>query len=337
MTPTWNDLDNRRSRWVTIMGRLKPGVTADAAEVQLNVVYKQVNEQEIQALTDVSDAFRQRFVTKHLEVLTPAAASPTCGTVLDAARRAHVHGRGRAADCLRQRRQPAARPLDVAAERNCRSPCARRRSWPDRPATPHRKPVLAGAGGIVGLALAMWTGRLLLAALPGDPATQTLGQSGCCESSASRSARRSSLRSSLASVRRSRRHGPAVVTALKDEAGSVVGGGRQARVRRGLVVGQVALSMLLLAGAGLFARSLFNLRRRRRLSSREPADLLDRSDAERLRCGADAVASSSRPRMRWPPFPACAARRCRRLVPSLGTSGAGPSRSTAINRRKTRT
>jgi hypothetical protein len=53
---------------------------------------------------------------------------------------------------------------------------------------------------------------------------------------------------------------PAVVTALKDEAGSVVGGGKQARARRVLVVAQVALSMLLLSGAGLFARSLFNVR-----------------------------------------------------------------------------
>ncbi len=51
-----------------------------------------------------------------------------------------------------------------------------------------------------------------------------------------------------------------VSSALKEESGSVAGGGRQARLRRLLVVGQVGLSMLLLAGAGLFARSLLNLK-----------------------------------------------------------------------------
>ena len=30
MTPTWNDLDNRRSRWLTVMARLKPGVSRHA-------------------------------------------------------------------------------------------------------------------------------------------------------------------------------------------------------------------------------------------------------------------------------------------------------------------
>jgi predicted permease len=51
-----------------------------------------------------------------------------------------------------------------------------------------------------------------------------------------------------------------VTSAVKEDSGSVAGGGRQARLRRLLVVGQVALSMLLLAGAGLFARSLYNLK-----------------------------------------------------------------------------
>ena len=48
--------------------------------------------------------------------------------------------------------------------------------------------------------------------------------------------------------------------ALKSEATSVVGGTGHFRLRKGLVVAQVALSLLLLIGAGLFTRSLMNLR-----------------------------------------------------------------------------
>jgi predicted permease len=55
------------------------------------------------------------------------------------------------------------------------------------------------------------------------------------------------------------RSAAALTMALK-ETGRVAGGGRQAGFRKALVIGQVALSMLLLAGAGLFARSLHNLR-----------------------------------------------------------------------------
>ena len=53
---------------------------------------------------------------------------------------------------------------------------------------------------------------------------------------------------------------PALTSTLKDEAGGVVGGTGHARFRKGLVVAQVGLSVLLLAGAGLFARSLYNLK-----------------------------------------------------------------------------
>src|SRR5437879_7289164 len=52
---------------------------------------------------------------------------------------------------------------------------------------------------------------------------------------------------------------PNLAGTLKDQAGAVVGGGHN-RLRKGLVVAQVTLSLLLLVGAGLFVRSLANLR-----------------------------------------------------------------------------
>jgi predicted permease len=52
--------------------------------------------------------------------------------------------------------------------------------------------------------------------------------------------------------------GPTLAPTLKDQSGTVVGGG-QVRMRKALVIAQVALSLLLLIGAGLFVRSLRNL------------------------------------------------------------------------------
>jgi putative ABC transport system permease protein len=261
MTPTWNDLDNRRSRWLTLMGRLKPGVSAEQAEVQLNVVYRQVNEMEVQNIPNASATFRQRFVAKHLEVLpagrglsdmrtqfsTPLIVLMCMVAVVLLVACANVANLMLARSTTRQREIALRMALGAGRGRIVRQRLV-------------ESLMLAVTGALVGLAFAAWTGRVLLAALPGDPTTQTL--------SATPDARVvvftlllsmiTALVFGIAPAWSATR--PAVTSALKEESGSVAGGGRQARARRALVAAQVALSMMLLAGAGLFARSLFNLR-----------------------------------------------------------------------------
>ena len=47
MTPNWDDVDNRRSRWVNVFGRLKPGVTREQAQTALQPFFHGLLEQEV--------------------------------------------------------------------------------------------------------------------------------------------------------------------------------------------------------------------------------------------------------------------------------------------------
>ncbi len=143
--------------------------------------------------------------------------------------------------------------------------------------------LLAFSGAVVGLVFAAWTGRLLLAVLPGDQSAQTLQPTpdlrviGFTILLALVTALVFGIMPALAATR------PAVTTALKEEAGAVAGGGRQARVRRALVVGQVALSMLLARRRGaVCAQPVQPAYCRHGIPGRQPADLFDGSVAQRL-------------------------------------------------------
>ena len=261
MTPTWDDLQNRRSRWLTVMARVKAGVTTEQAEAAMNVVYRQINEVELKEMTGISQLFHDRFLSKHLflrpgqkgqsdlrkQFTTPILVlMGMVGLVL-------LIACANVANLLLAR--GAARQKEVAirlALGASRGAIVRQRLVESL--------VLAGGGAVLGIGLAWWTGTLLLTMLPNEGAARTLSAvpdarvTAFAIAAALLTAVLFGLAPALSSTR------PALTSTLKDEAGSVVGGTGHARFRKGLVVAQVGLSVLLLAGAALFARSLYNLK-----------------------------------------------------------------------------
>jgi len=120
--------------------------------------------------------------------------------------------------------------------------------------------VFSIAGGLLGIGFAMWSGTLILHALPEGQAARVLTADPDLRVGlfALVLALLTGIVFGLAPALQSTR--PQLAPTLKSEAAAVAGGTAPFRLRRGLVVAQVALSLLLLIGAGLFTRSLGNLR-----------------------------------------------------------------------------
>jgi predicted permease len=120
--------------------------------------------------------------------------------------------------------------------------------------------LLAALGGVLGLLVAAWTTRFLLGYLPTSDTPHVISGSMDYRILAFNFALSiaTGLLFGLIPALRSTR--PNLAPTLKDQVGAVVGGGGGVRVRKGLVIAQVTISVLLLIGAGLFIRSLRNLR-----------------------------------------------------------------------------
>jgi ABC-type antimicrobial peptide transport system permease subunit len=236
--PIWRPvLGEWDTRWLTVMARLREGVDIDEARAGVNVLYRQLLQTEAQRLVAKSAAFRKQFVEKNL-VLLPG---------------------GRGTSGLRETSGSALVVLmGMVGMVALRIALGASRAQLIRQLLGESL-MLALAGGALGIVLAAWTGDFLLNALPFERLSEVFSAD-------------PDLRILLFAVAVSLFTGlafgtapclkatrPDVAPTLKNEAGTVSAGAASSRFRKGLVVAQVALSLLLLIGAGLFVRSLSNL------------------------------------------------------------------------------
>ena len=262
MTPLWNGLKDRRWSWVNAFGRLKPGVSIEQAKASLQPYFHSLLEMEVKepAFRNASAYERDHFVKGTIDTLPGSQGRSyfrerlskplwvlmflTAGVLLIACSNVASLLVARAA----ARKKEIAIRLSLGAGRGGIVRQLLVESL-----------LLSLAGGAAGLVLAVWTDRLLLGFLP--PETTTLNISTTPDwrvllftfAVAVFTGLLFGLVPALQSTR------PNLAPTLKDEAGAVVGGGH-VRLRKILVAAQITLSLVLLVGAGLFTRSLSNLR-----------------------------------------------------------------------------
>jgi predicted permease len=263
--PGWTSLvaADRRTRWVQVFARLKPGYTPQSAEAALQVLFTQIRRYEMTLPTakDWSQYTRDQFIkgTIHVEragagwsqirnSFSTALIVLMCmvGLVLFIAC-ANVANLLIARAVARQK-EIAVR-LSVGASRGQLLRQLLVESL-----------LLSFLGGACGALLAVWLTRGLLSFVQPEGSTVLIrpepdGRILLFTLSLSLL---TGLSFGLVPALKGTR--PDLWTTLKDAVGSIAGAGSSVILRKGLVSAQVALSFLLLFGAGLFVRSLHNLK-----------------------------------------------------------------------------
>jgi predicted permease len=260
---SWVYMDNPRTRWVQVFARLKPGWTVKSAEAPLQTLFLQVrqNEMTLPGAKDWSQYARDQFMKGHMRVEAAAGGFSSMrndfstpllvlmcmvGLVLLIAC-ANVANLLIARGFMRQKEIAVRLSIGASRGQLVRQMLV-------------ESLVLSAIGGAAGVALAVALTKGLLAFVPSDgrpmmlqaaPDGRVLGFT------LALTFLTGIVFGLLPALRASR---PDPWATLKDTVGAIAGTGGSLFLRKGLVAAQVTLSFLLLFGAGLFVRSLQNLK-----------------------------------------------------------------------------
>jgi len=260
---TWVHVPDRRTRWVQVFARLRPGYTVQSAGPALQALFMQIRRYEmtLPAAKEWSKYSRDEFMKGQLLVekadigysslrndFSIALVVLMCmvGLVLLIAC-ANVANLLIARGFMRQREIAVRLSLGASRGRLVRQLLV-------------ESLVLSLVGGAVGVLVAIGLTRTLLALIPAETAPLMLHATPDVRIMGFTFALTLVTGIVFGLVPALRASRPDPWTTLKDTMGSIAGSGGSLVLRKSLVAAQVALSFLLLFGAGLFVRSLQNLK-----------------------------------------------------------------------------
>jgi predicted permease len=260
-TPGWDALFDRRTKWLHVFGRLKPGISRQQAEARLQPWFKAYLRADTrrEGWPPVTDAQMREYLASRLDVLPAAQGrsdrriilrqpmlillAATCLILLLACLNVTNLSLAKA---LGRRRTTALKAALGASRRRILTEQLVESS------------LLAVAGSVAGILLAPLVSRAMLSFVPGQEGAG-VALSADLDPRVLLFALAITALTAILSGAAPALYATSIqpVTALKQESSAVAGG---LGLRKALVVGQFALALILLIGAGLFARTLGSLR-----------------------------------------------------------------------------